>query len=327
MQTNIADIKQLAAGLQEQMQSGLPDRVTHSSCLELLARAAGLENWQTYRAQQQRTWVYRQHEAFLPNAADTVKSLSTRKAVARDIAEFESEDVTAAWTNGLRRMFWQLNQVRHGALRVEFELTAALSAATSYPLEELAQRVQGGRRNVEEFLSDYGNKPMSVTNAERYQHLYLSWRLDTFSLAFAKLKNMPRNGQLLQLVDNHIDLFGYVALHRNGRLRVGGWRPSFDAIAAMAIDVRNEDPNLRYGSKSLLLEYATGSGKTFAALNPTVQLPQWKLNLDEGYELLDDIFPEIALWHAWIELKPLLADHADTFYAERMREVQALPTA
>ncbi len=323
MNLDNSTIKDLATGLKEQLRNGLPEAATQTSCLELLARAAGLKNWQTYQAQLFRTWTYRRHEAYLPNRADIVKSLSTRKAVIDDMNQHsDTEQPGGQWGDSLQQMFWQLNNARQGDLRVEFELTAALSAGTSQPLSELEQRVAGSRRNVEDFLEDYGRQPMSVTNAERYQHLYMDWRLATLSLAFNRLMQRPRKGQLVQLLRNHVDVFGFTALHMAGRFKLDQSLPGYDAIESMTHDLRNENSNLRYGAKALLLEYLTGSEVAFARLNDTLSLPQWKLDVSEGYELLDQLFPEVALWHAWVELKPLLAPEADAYYRQRQREIR-----
>lgn len=316
MNMDISDVKKLAAGLS----TALTPLTNHSGCLELLARANGLQNWQTYRAQLARTWCYRQHEPFLPNELHVVKSLSVRKAVWRDVTEqADTDELLAQSIASIRRMFWQINLVRHGALSVEFELKLALDTATSHTLEALRQHLYGAQRNVEDFLSDFGSKAMSVTNAERYQNLYVTWRLASLSHALGKLMHRSGSSQLLALMDSHVDPYSFLALNLLGPLQPNAPLPSDSGLAEMAEKLRIQNPCARYGAKAVLLEYMTGSDVRFAALNSTLHLPQWNLELEDAYAVVEEVFPELAVWHAWVELKPLLAADADAVYKERSR--------
>ena len=319
MNIDTSDISELARRLGRAIEDTPDPKVlTHSGYLHLLARANRFENYQTWRAQLARTWCYRQHEPFLPNELHVVSSLSTRKAVWRDTTEQAvTDEALAQVVASMQRMLWQVNQVRHGSLRVEFELQSALSAATAQPLDELEQRVRGAERNADDFLQDFGRKPMSVTNAERYQNLYLSWRLATLSLALRRFIEMPQRNHLLDLVADHIDLYGFVALNLKGELKPGAPLPAGDTLAQLAHEVRRTTPETRICAKAVTLEYLSGSDVGYATLNGTLHLPQWGLTHVDGYDMVQALFPEVALWHAWVELKPLLAREADAFYKTR----------
>lgn len=339
MKESISQMRRLAAGLKTALNAGsvCKEPATHGQCLELIAQAAGAPNWGAAQRLAWQGWAYQQHLPYLPNPLPTVQALATRHAVWSEVTAQPTDDSEAfsEVRASMRRAFEQMAAVLQGlgtppasaaagrlragapalarALRVEAELTAALERSLSVDVAVLEAEAAAAFDHARGFAEEFCRAPLSPLNAERYQHLYLSWRLAQLSLALRltlAARDDLRMGALLQR-ERPVDVYGLVALAATVTHQVQSMH--VDNLAVTCAELRRDRPELRGAAKEALLDL----------------LAHRSSDQQEGRHLADvaaSLFPEVALWHAWVELKPLLASGVDEAYRDLARATPATPT-
>lgn len=340
MKESISQMRRLAAGLKTALNAGsvCKEPATHGQCLELIAQAAGAPNWGAAQRLAWQGWVYQQHLPYLPNPLPTVQALATRHAVWTEVTAQATDDGEAfsEVRASMRRAFEQMASVLQGwgtpranaaagrlragapalarALRVAAELTAALERSLSVDVAVLEAEAAAAFDHARGFAEEFCRAPLSPLNAERYQHLYLSWRLAQLSLALRltlAARDDLRMGALLQR-ERPVDVYGLVALAATVTHQVQSMH--VDNLAVTCAELRRDRPELRGAAKEALLDL----------------LAHRSSDQQEGRHLADvaaSLFPEAALWHAWVELKPLLASGVDEAYRDLARATPATSAA
>lgn len=333
MKESISQMRRLAAGLKTALNAGsvCKEPATHGQCLELIAQAAGAPNWGTAQLHARQGWTYQQHLPYLPNPLPTVQALATRHAVWAEVTAQPTNDSEAfsEVRASMRRAFEQMAAVLQGpgtpqasaaagrlragapvlnrTLRVEQELQAALERGAGCDVSALQVEVAVAFDHARSFAEEFCGAPLSPLNAERlYQHLYLTWRLAQLSLSLAltlAARDDLRMGALLQR-EQPVDVYGLVALAATVTHQVQAMQVD-DLIGACA-ELRSARPELRRAAKSALLDL-------LAHRSPDQQEDRYLA------DVAADLFPEVALWHAWVELKPLLASGVDEAYRDLAR--------
>lgn len=285
--------------------------ISHSQALNLMARMEGKNDWNTLSASLFNTWAYQCHEDYISTVPGQIRYMSLNTAVREEMAAFSNySNVQEKLQFSLQRMFWQINMASQGGLNVEPELRAALTRS-SQTLDALALEELEARENFGAFLTEYADKPMSEVNKQRYSTLYVTWRLATLSFQLAAFKNPHRptaNSFFLRLADSGHSLYTVAAMLAD--------ETNFDHLVRCSDKQLNEClregaivyRELAQDTKTAVLNYVRGMDAGVAQALPGHRYAARVFNC------LDSFFPEIALWQAWIELKPLLADSADAQY-------------
>lgn len=309
---NITELKFLADGLKQYYKESNKS-VTHTECLDIVARAQGYANWQTLNGAFSSQWAYIRHVPYLPNHAETVKSLSVRAAMFQELLAMDDDgQAMPEVRRSLSRFFYQLDAVRSGQLRVNVELAAAVQER-GYNRGALEDELQASAKAFREFLVDHGFKPQTAKLAQRYNLHYVQWRLAEFRLAFAEY---PNRSLLMDLIRDDQDVFKFMALCFTGQLDYQRMRSEpIESISSLCTNASVSKHDRSY-AKFLTLECLSGSTSDFLKLNE--DLVAFGGPRNEAFEMFHQVFPEVRMWQTWVELKGHLAEGADGYHQRRV---------
>lgn len=318
MNLTIDTSKQYAASLRQALKDiADPSALSHAQCLDLLARVNGQADWNTLRSRLWKTYFYERLEPYRPNPATILRSMSVRKAVIAELADFEETDQVnlATALRSMHRVYWQVNAVGDGALKVEPELRAALQAAHQSTEPDLIGHQSAAAKDFAGLQDAWGPGPLTVFQAERFQNSYLEWRLATLSRALRDSEAQLHANRLSALAEREVDIYSLCA-----HLFTEGTRGRKTDAAEMQKQLeRLRHHPLRQMGKALFLSVLAGDSPELARANIA---SRFALDLDPGFVssnliLLREAFPEVTVWQTWIELKPHLAPDADSFHYRR----------
>jgi hypothetical protein len=305
--------KQFAKALRPQLGAIDAENITHGNCLNIVSRMQGSADWNTYFVKVQRRYFYDKHSPYLPNDAEFVRAMSVRRSVLVDLAHLEAqtgkagkkESGPAFFTLAIERAMRQAHATFKGKVLVAPSLMKALEAPST--------KTTVGILNDEEFAFQSMNGAMLLSNtdsyssyltqtdqvAAAYSETYLQWRLATLTRAWARCL-FKQNGKpsLSELLASGADLFDVAGDIAEGR---SGFAPD---TPKHTVNKYN-----RLAGKTVLLSLlANGSMEESLRMEGGITLD----GVDELAKKLLARFPEIELWQAWVELKPLLAEGVDS---------------
>lgn len=290
-----------------------PATLLHSDFLDMVARTKGSADWNTYFARVQRRYFYDQHAPYLPNNADFVRAMSVRRAALVDLGDLETREGKAGKKESGPAFFAHAIERALRQARAAFQGQARVAPSLLRALESAATKTTVGFRNDEEFAHQAMNGAMLLSNSDSYSTYltqpdlqayaysttYLDWRLATLAAAWARCLFRPHSEpSLSQLVKDGEDPFQVAGevLH-----------PKDDAFATTAAHDKVRNHRRAIGKTVLLSLLANGSMEASLRFDGGVTLD----NADSLGRKLLARFPEITFWHAWVELKPLLAEGID----------------
>jgi len=286
-----ADAKRLRDSLSE---AGL--EVNHSQSLDLLAKSRGHADWNTLFAVLSRRYFYDRHESYLPNTAAEVRSLSIRRANLLDLADVEERKLEGepSWATAFSRAAQQVRLAKKGVLRVAPTLQRALAGSNTSRESSLEQAEKSMDAAMGLLMrSRYADMVSPDENVKRaYHEAYQAWRVAALVDALHRLDKSDQP-TFVELRDQGVNLFTYVG----------------DLLATSPAKNPEEQKANRHVGKAMLLSYIACNDAEYAlqVFNLPVEPAYWARMERKLY----DRFPEIALWHAWAELKPVLADGVD----------------
>lgn len=316
--TNLREIRTEAKTLRKELES-LNSRITlsHGEGLNLVSRMKGAADWNTFFAKHYRRYFYDRHEPYLPNRLSLVCALSVRKAALADATNVEI--TTQKSTDGchyqfiygeaIARAFRQAEQTLAGEVNASASLLRALKQARTRSVSQLRGDEALAEQEVEAALTIRERKTfdaalhMADSQAEAYSAAYIKWRLTTLSVALAQYERRTEKS-FIEMSKESGDLFDYV-----GR------------IVCLPNEVPS-DTEFSYDKS----RYARSKGKAVlfsmqasGSMEPSLQYDMG-LNLDADDARtcawkVNNRFPEFSFWHAWAELKDLLAVGVDKVVA------------
>jgi len=288
--------------------------ISHSACLDLVAKMHGSADWNTYFKKVSRRHFYDKHMSYLPNDAEFVRAMSVRRAVLTDLANLEACEGTQGkkapgpsfFVLAIERAMHQAQATFKGKVVVAPALLKALEAAgtkTTVGLlndEEFA--LQSMNAALQLFSSDGYSSYVSASDkvAEAYHTAYLNWRQATLARAWARCLFKP-TGQpsLFELLQSGADLFEVAGDIAEGR---SGFSPETPKHTVSKF--------VRLAGKTVLLSLlANGSMEESLRLEGGITME----GVDELGKKLLARFPEIEVWQAWVDLKSLQAEGVDDF--------------
>lgn len=304
--------KQFAKALRPQLADLKTDDLSHGQCLDIVARMQGSADWNTYFVKVNRRYFYDRHSPYLPNDSEFVRAMSIRRAVLVDLAHLEKqtgkagkkESGPAFFSLAIERALRQAHATLKGHVQVAPSLRRALEAP--------ANKTTVGVLNDEEFAFQSMNGAMTLSNsdgygsyvtqtdqvASTYSETYMQWRLATLARAWARCLFKPTGKpSLTELLASGADLFEVAGDIAEGR-------------SGFSTDTPKHTVNKynRLAGKTVLMSLlANGSMEESLRMEGGITLD----GVDELAKKLLARFPEIELWQAWVELKPLLAEGVD----------------
>jgi hypothetical protein len=296
---------------------GAPVPLTEEQALALAARANGYDSWRALVQSHRNRYFHTRHVPYLPNTIELVRALSVRRAAIEDLADMESRvaSTTVQWSGQ-----WVVAQAAERALRqartavqegapIHPDLLNAVVAGVTSDLVELWRVESEAKRSLvhgfgdEAYLQSRATPYQALTlqtpvQAEQYHAAYLRWRLSTLSVALCAV--CERKGGL-----SFADM-------------LSGWE-SQDVFAYAGALVLNQLEHLATLDAQALAHVRT-VGKTIllnvqasGCMEPSL-LSFGSMALPDANVLVGRLlerFPEIVFWHAWVELKPVLAEGLD----------------
>lgn len=295
---------------------GMPVPLTPDQCLNLTACLNGHADWGSLVADKQRRYFHDRHVAYLPNPPQLVRGLSVRRAALEDLAEVEARITSAAehWSGP-----WVAALAAERALRQAREslsedgilgavLQQTLMAGVTGELRVLREQESAAERSFghlgAEAAALHRDRPYaalvrpSEAQAEQYHTAYLNWRLATLAASLCAVCDRQGVPALAALLAEGVDLFAYVGAYL------------WEQEAQLPTLTPQQLQQARTVGRTVLVNVQTNG-----SLEPQLQYPGSARLLDAPVlcEKLLARFPEIAFWHAWVELKPLLAPDVDDF--------------
>lgn len=286
---------------------------SHGECLDMVSRMKGAASWNEYFVRVQRRYFYDLHAPYLPNKADFVRAMSTRRAVLVDLADLESREGKAGRNESVPAFFAQAIERALRQARAAFRDQARVAPSLLKALESVSAATTVGLRNDEEFAHQAMNAAMLLSESDNYSAYlaqpdkqayaystaYLQWRLATLAAAWGRcLFRAHGELSLARLVESGADPFQAAGDVLRG---------SFSTGTVGAVPVEAQKYARAVGKTVLLSLLANGSMETSLQFDGGLTLD----NPDGLSRKLLARFPEIAFWQAWVELKPLLAEGID----------------
>jgi hypothetical protein len=294
---------------------GMPAPLTPDQSLGLAARIHGHADWNTLLANKQRRYFHDRHLPYLPNPPHLVRALSVRRAALEDLADVEAQMAGDAetWSGP-----WVATLAAERALRqareslavngsLAMELQQALLTGVTGQLNDLQQQETAAEQALAHVGSDaaasHRDRPYAALvrytdeQAEQYHAAYLHWRLATLAASLCAVCERQGAPALAALLANGVDPFAYVgAVLWDQEEQLGTLTPQ-------------QLQQARAVGRTVLVNVQTNG-----SLETRLQYPG-SLRLQDAPVLCAKLlarFPEIAFWHAWVELKPLLAPGIDS---------------
>ena len=305
-------IKTEAKALRSELQKLAPAvEVNHGQALDLTARAKGAADWNTYAAKTLRRYFYDRHEPYLPNRLSLVCALSVRKAALADATDIELSTNKSSdgchyqfvYAEAIERALRQAYSCLSGAALVAPKLLKALKTARSSSVsvlladEILAEQALEAVMTIRDRNTFDAALSMTYTQAEAYSEAYMTWRLATLAASLAQYERRNKNERsFADLAKKETDLYALV-----GEL-VHPVKPG------LSMEMNHEERrHARTKGKAVLFSIqANGSLEPSLMYNAGISLSDRDMEVCTREVLRR--FPEFSFWHAWAELKPLLAE-------------------
>jgi len=296
---------------------GAPVPLTEEQALALAARANGFDSWQAMMQSHRNRYFHTRHLPYLPNTIELVRALSVRRSAIEDLADMEArvsgsmEHWSGQWVvaQAAERALRQARTAVQEGVVLHPDLMDAVVAGVSGDLVELWRVESEAKQSLlhgfgnDAYLQNRATPYQALTvqtpaQAEQYHAAYLRWRLATLSVALCAV--CDRKGGL-----SFADM-------------LSGWE-SQEVFAYAGALVLNQLENLatreapalahlRSVGKTVLLNVqASGCMEPCLLSFGSMALPDANLLVSRLLER----FPEIVFWHAWVELKPVLAEGID----------------
>jgi hypothetical protein len=296
---------------------GAPVPLTDDQALALAARANGFDSWQAMVQSHRNRYFHTRHTAYLPNTIELVRALSVRRAAIEDLADMEarmagaSEQWSGQWVvaQAAERALRQARTAVQEGVAIHPDLMDAVVAGVSGDLVELWRVESDAKQSL---LHGFGNDAylqsrglpyqalsvQSAAQAEQYHAAYLRWRLAAMSVALCAVCDRKEGLSFADMLSGweSQEVFAYagaLVLNQLGNL------------ATMDVPALT---HLRSVGKTVLLNVqASGCMEPSLLSFGSMALP----NANALVSRLLERFPEIVFWHAWVELKPMLAEGID----------------
>lgn len=295
---------------------GAPAPLTLEQSQNVLARLQGYQNWSALVSKQSGRYFHDRHAAYLPNATGLVRALSVRKAALDDLADVESRvsrqdpppSSQLIVARAIERSMRQARQLLQSSTLVAPELLQALTHGVTQPLIELQQAEEfamqayakastpAPAQNRRGLYQAFAN--VSDAQAAAYHGAYTRWRLATLAAA-------------LCAVCERQDLPAFAAMVTGGADVLASVGAMLSAPGAKKLDREQSYSARLLGQAVLMTVQTSGSMEPSLRVPSAVEVPD---AAEMGRRLLAR-FPEIAFWHAWVELKPLFAPNVDELIA------------
>ena len=309
-------IKTEAKALRSELQKLTPAvEINHGHALDLAARAKGATDWNTYAAQMLRRYFYDRHEPYLPNRLSLVCALSVRKAALADATDIELSTRKSSdgchyqfvYAEAIERTLRQVQTCLAGTALVAPKLLAALKKARTRSVsalladEILAEQELEAVMTIRDRNTFDAALSMTYSQAEAYSEAYMKWRLATLAASLAQYERRSKGERsFADLAQKETDLYALVGelVHP---IKLG-----------LSMEMNHEERRFaRSKGKAVLFSIqANGSLEPSLMYHAGVSLSDRDVDVCTREVLRR--FPEFPLWHAWAELKPLLAEGIDS---------------
>ena len=291
---------------------GAPAPITLEQSQNVVARLQGYKGWSDFVTKRSSRYFHDRHAPYLPNSINLVRALSTRKAALDDLADMErrvsgqepapSSQVVVAMA--IERALRQARQLLQNVDSVAPDLSQALLMGALQPVVELQQlddfamqayakaSTPDPVKNRRGLYQAFAN--VDEAQALAYHAAYVRWRLTTLAAALSAVCERQDQPAFAEMVTGGIDILAFVG------------------AMLSAPEAKKLEREQSYSSR-LLGQAVLMTIQTSGSMEPSLRVPSAVVVPDAeelGRQLLAR-FPEIAFWHAWVELKPVFVPGID----------------
>lgn len=293
---------------------------SYSACLELIAKSKGFKDWNTLSATARSRYFFDRHKPYRGCSTGIVTAMSVYQAVKDELATCKPTDATfGKLIAQLNKTIWQIDQAKKGVLEVSPALYSKFEQVANLNEYELTSRIRRSEQEFKSINSDVVGALAAGKDVQKlgkaYHRAYVNMRLAKLAMHLASVNNLKTEFRFESLVKSGVDVYGlieYGSSHRAVKLD-----NSIEEVKSWSREWKgSQERQLNRGTaKAAMLSWISGAYavNSNVTLGSMLELAQPEIVIEE--RVLEELYPEIAAWLVFCELKPAVAENADMFYA------------